>query len=265
METAMRMLRDVTAALVLAGTAAGVWAGTYSDLWLKADEPGWGVNVVQQSETAFVTLFVYGPDGRPTWYVASEAHIAAYSEPGGWPLFRGTLYRAEGAWLGGPWRAGRVIPAGELQLEVLAKDRMRVHYDADGVSGVKEVQRFSFSQPVEAANYVAQFNLRQARSGQPFGQLYLQADTLVHFDSATAQGFMRVDDQLGRRCEYRGPYQQAGKLIRFSGTFTCNSGDALAGTFAIDDLEVTANGFTGYLRAASGPHTQFGRFAALLQ
>ena len=263
----MRMVRSLAAVLAMACVAAGAHAGTYSDLWLKADEPGWGVNVVQQSETAFVTLFVYGADGKPTWYVASDARVIAYSQPGSYPLFVGTLYRTQGSWIGGPWQAGdaKVIPAGEVQLEVLAKDRMRVHYTVDGATGRKEVQRFSFSQPLELANYVGQFYLRQARAGQPYGYLYLQADTLVHFDSESGQGFMRVDDQIGRRCEYRGPYRQAGKLIGFNGAFTCSSGDALAGTFSIDDLEVTANGVTGYLRTTSGTHTQAGRFAALLQ
>ena len=263
----MGMLRNMAAALVVACAAGGVQAGTYSDLWLKADEPGWGVNVVQQSETAFVTLFVYGPDGKPTWYVASDAQVIAYSQPGSYPLFRGTLYKTEGSWLGGPWQAdnAKVIPAGEVQLEVLAKDRMRVHYTADGVSGAKEVRRFSFAQPVDLANFVTQFYLRQAIGGQPYGYLYLQAETLVHFNADTGQGFMRVDDQIGRRCEYRGPYQQAGKLIRFAGDFTCNAGDALAGTFEVSDLEVTANGVTGYLRATSASHTQYGRFAGLLQ
>jgi hypothetical protein len=161
----MRMWKNVAAALALACAASQAHAGTYSDLWLKADEPGWGVNVVQQLETAFVTLFVYGPDGKPTWYVAPDATVIAYAEPGALPVFRGPLYRTEGSWLGGPWQAGtsKVIPAGEVQLEVLAKDRMRVHYTADGVSGVKEVRRFSFQQPVEFARYVAQYNLRQAR------------------------------------------------------------------------------------------------------
>lgn len=263
----MKALKHLAAAALLAASTTGATAGQYSDLWSDPQQPGWGVNVVQQLETAFVTLFVYGTDGKPTWYVASDARVIAYAEPGAFPLFRGTLYKTEGSWLGGPWQAGssKVIPAGEVQLEVLAKDRMRVHYTADGVTGVKEVRRFSFQQPIELARYVAQYNLRQARGGQPFGTLYLQAETMLHLDSETGQGLMRVDDQLGRRCDYSGPYQQTGKLIRFTGNFTCSSGDALSGTFEINDLEVTANGITGYLRAASGTHTQYGRFAALLQ
>ena len=258
------LAKFLAAAAALASFAA--CAGTYTDLWFDPQQPGWGVSVVQQSETAFVTLYVYGADGKPTWYVASDARVIAYSEPGAFPIFSGTLYRTEGSYHAGPYdpTASKLVPVGDLQLEVTAKDRMRVHYTAEGARVVKEVRRYSFAQPIELANYVGQFNLRQARDGTPFGTLYVQADVLAHFNSESGQGFMRVDDQLGRRCEYRGPYELTGKLIRFSGAYTCDRGDTLAGTFEISDVEVTANGMTGYLRATSGTHTQFGRFAALL-
>ncbi len=49
----------------------------YTDLWWNPQENGWGMNVVQQGETAFITLFVYGPDDKPTWYVASAAQVFA--------------------------------------------------------------------------------------------------------------------------------------------------------------------------------------------
>jgi hypothetical protein len=259
-------MQRIFAAVLAALASFAAHAGTYSDLWFNPQEPGWGVSIVQQLETAFVTLYVYGPDGKPTWYVASQANVIAYSEPGGFPVFSGALYRTEGSWHGAPYDAGKakLTAVGELQVEVLAKDRIRVHYTAEGVGMVKEVTRYTFAQPIELSNYVAQFNLRQARDGAPFGTLYVQADMLVHFDSGTGQGFARVDDQLGRRCEYRGPYQLAGKLIRFSGSYACSSGDTLSGTFEMSDVEVTANGMTGYLRATSGTHTQYGRFAALL-
>jgi hypothetical protein len=261
----MKTIKNTLAALAAALASLAASAGTYSDLWFDPQQPGWGVSIVQQLETAFVTLYVHGPDGKPTWYVASEAHVTAYGA-GALPIFRGTLYRTEGSWHAGPYEAAnaKLIPVGEVHLETLAKDRMRVHYSVDGTNLVKEITRYTFQQPMDLANYVAQFNLRQARDGAPFGMLYVQADMLVHFDPQTGQGFVRVDDQLGRRCEYRGPYQVAGKLIRMSGTFTCNAGDTREGTFEMTDVEVTANGLTGYLRAATGTHTQFGRFAALL-
>jgi hypothetical protein len=249
----------LTAALPLAAAA-----GQYSDLWWNPQESGWGMNVVQQEETAFVTLFVYARDGSPTWYVAPAARITHYGSAG--PLFNGTLYRTRGPWHGGEFDPGQVavVAVGNVDLEVLAKDRIRVHYSAEGVAVVKDVVRQTWDQPLVGANYVSQFILRQAHpsGGAPIGTRDFPGDVLVHFDAG--QGYMRVDDPL-RRCEYRGPYQTTGKLIRFSGTYACSAGDGASGTFEVNDLEVSTHGLTGYLRTWSAELNQYGRFAAVLR
>ena len=252
------------AAALLGGVAGAARAGQYSDLWWNPQESGWGVNVVQQLETAFVTLFVYAPDGSPTWYVAPAARITHYGTAG--PLFTGTLYRTRGPWHGGPFDPAQVqaTAVGQVDLEVLARDRMRVHYSAEGVAMAKDVVRQTWDQPLVGANYVSQFVLRQvpASGGPPIGVRDYPGDVLVHFDAG--EGFMRVDDAL-RRCEYRGPYAQAGKLTKFSGTYACNAGDAASGTFEVTDLEFSANGFTGYLRTWSHEVNQYGRVAGVLR
>jgi hypothetical protein len=257
----MKILRGFLAALATA-VALPATAGQFSDLWWNPQESGWGVNVVQQLEIAFVTLFVYGPDGRPTWYVAPDARVVAYGA-GGLPLFSGTLYRTRGPWHGGAFDPAsvQVQQAGHLYLEALSKNRMRVHYSADNVEIVKEVVRQTWQPELLAANYAAQFVLRvSSPSGPPAGTSEYQADVLLHLDG---EGFMRTDDHLGRRCEYRGPWEQAGKLIRFWGSFTCTAGDALSGSFEVSDLEVSGNGITGALRAWSATVHQLGRFAAV--
>lgn len=255
--------RAAAAAAVIGALPFAALAGQYSDLWWNPQESGWGVNVVQQEETAFVTLFVYAPDGSPTWYVAPSARVTHYGSAG--PLFNGTLFRTHGPWHGGAFDPGRVaaVAVGSVDIEVLAKDRLRVYYSAEGVQVVKEVVRQTWGQPIVGANYVAQFALRQAQPGRPpVGVRDYPGDVLVHFDGG--QGFMRVDDPL-RRCEYRGPYETTGKLIKFSGSYTCSAGDGASGRFDIDDLEISANGLTGYLRTWSGDVTQYGRFAAVLR
>lgn len=260
----MKKALAAIAAVVLVAAAPPAAAGQYSDLWWNPQESGWGVNVVQQLETAFVTLFVYAPDGSPTWYVAPDARITHYGSAG--PLFTGTLYRTRGPWHGGPFdpRQVQATAVGQLDLEVMGRDRMRVHYSAEGVTMVKEVARQTWDQPLVGANYVAQFVLRQfpAGGGAPIGGRDYPGDVLVHFDAG--QGFMRVDDPL-RRCEYRGPYEQAGKLTRFAGTYTCSSGDAATGTFEVTDLEFSANGFTGYLRTWAQDVNQHGRIGGVLR
>ena len=249
-----------------AAAVPAAFAGQYSDLWWNPQESGWGVNVVQQQETAFVTLFVYGPDQKPTWYVAPAARIIAYAASG--PVFGGTLYRAEGPFHAGPFDPSKVraIVVGQLSLEVLARDRMRVYYTADGLPEVvKEVVRQTWEQPFLAANYLGQFVLRQARPGElPYGTRIYGAEVLLHADPAEGAAFMRVDDHIGRRCEYRGTYAQHGKLGRFAGTFGCSSGEAGPGTFELSDIEVSAHGISGHLRTFSSVN-ESGRFAAVLR
>ena len=61
-------------------------------------------------------------------------------------------------------------------------------------------------------------------------------------------------------CQYRGDYSPSGRLARVSGTYQCTAGTA--GTFTIDDFEVTEHGFSGYVRMSHLGVEQYGRFAA---
>lgn len=257
----MKNISKWLAALLAAATLPAL-AGQYSDLWWNPQESGWGLNVVQQGETAFVTLYVYGPDGRPTWYVASDAQIYAYA--GVHPQFRGTLYRTEGPWHGGPYDPSKVraTAVGQLWLEVTARDRMRVHYHAEGTSAVKDVVRQSFAAEPVAAWYASQFVLRVSRpGGPPIGTSQYQAEVLVHLDQG--DGFIRTQDHLGRVCHYRGPYAQSGKLIRFTGAYVCSAGESLEGTFEMADLEVSPHAISGSLRKFAPEANESGRFAAV--
>ena len=258
METIMRWLAALAAAL----TAGLAHAGQYSDLWYFPQESGWGLNVVQQDENAFVTLFVYGPDRRPTWYVSSDARITAYA--GTQPLFRGTLYRTEGSPVGQPHSPVSVHPVGEIYLETLSRTSMRVHYRIGGVEHVKQVVRQTFAETPLTANYLAHFHLRQSLpGGPPYGTSTYHGEMLLHVDAEAGVATLRVTDHLSRQCEYRGPYEQTGKLFHFAGGFTCSGGDALGGTFQVTDLEASAHGITAALRTVSGNVVQNGRFAAV--
>ena len=73
----MNLLRRFAAAAILALGFSGPALATpdsidYTDLWFVPAESGWGVNVIQQGNTLFATLFVYGSDQSPRWFVASD-------------------------------------------------------------------------------------------------------------------------------------------------------------------------------------------------
>src|SRR6185369_9779242 len=44
--------------------------GYINDLWFPPNEGGWGLNLIEQGDTAFATLFVYDAQNRPHWYSA---------------------------------------------------------------------------------------------------------------------------------------------------------------------------------------------------
>lgn len=252
--------KHAAAALVAAASFPAA-AGEYTDLWWNPQESGWGANIVQQGETAFVTLFVYGPDGKPTWYVASDARVFA-TDGAGRPAFRGTLYRTQGPWQGGPFDAAKVQvqPAGTMVLEPSVGGGIRLHYETEGLAITKDLVRQTFAAPHLGATYHGSFRLRQAAPGQaPWGTRDYTGEVMVHVDAG--QAFIRVDEATGR-CDYRGPYAQSGKFARIAGEYAC--ADGTRGTFELTDLEVTRHGITGYLRTWSPALNQYGRFGAAL-
>ena len=76
-----------------------------TDLWWPDAEPGWGIQLVQNRAVVFATLYVYGPTGSPTFYVATLEN-----PPGGTTgVWTGTLYATTGPWFGGAFNPAAVI------------------------------------------------------------------------------------------------------------------------------------------------------------
>jgi hypothetical protein len=257
-----RVAAWILAVVVVGSPLAG--ASDYSDLWWKPDESGWGMSLVHQGDTAFVLLFVYGADGEARWYVASDARAVAYA--GERPVFAGTLHRARGPWLGAPFDPSRVetAPVGSVSVEALSSGKVRVHYSAEGASGVKELVRLTWATPETEGFYLATFSLRQSLpNGVAYGVMAFAADASLRLEGPAL--WIRAEDALGRTCEYTGERLQAGRIAHAAGTFQCTPGAGgiagSSGTFEIEDLQVTANGFTGYLRTVSPGTRQSGPFS----
>jgi hypothetical protein len=66
-----------------------------SDVWWIPAESGWGIQIVQQETTIFATMFIYGSDGNPAWYVATLSYNGSF-------VWTGTLYATTGPWFGSP-------------------------------------------------------------------------------------------------------------------------------------------------------------------
>jgi len=251
------------AGLLLGSLHAAAAASNYSDTWWNPQEIGTGLQMVQQGETAFVTLYTYGSNGEPMWFVASEATVYAYTSAGR-PAFRGTLYRTRGTPFSDTHRNAdtQVIPVGEIFLTATADNALAVEYTVNNISVAKQLVRQTFALPLAPLNYVGQFTLRQSLGDgtPPFGTRDFSAEVLLHVNDQ-GQGVLRTSESIDGLCDYRGPYKQEGRYGSFSGTYTCQSG--LSGSFEVSSLEFTGQGVTALFNRTGLDGLGRGRFAAV--
>ena len=120
---------------------APLW--NFSDLWWKPSESGWGLNLMQHpSGILFATVFVYGPDGRPTWYHVPDG---TWTTP---TRFQGAAYKTAGPYFGGAFNPAlvTVMPSGTATFDFNPTnyETATVTMILDGVTFIKDVQRQSF-------------------------------------------------------------------------------------------------------------------------
>jgi len=241
----MSRLRAFLAASLLALALPAAANANLSDTWWNPQESGSGLQLVQQGETAFVTLYTYGSNNEPLWFVAPDAHIFAISGSNGLPSFRGTLYRARGTAFSDAYKPGdtQVIPVGEIFLTATADNALEVEYTVNNVTVTKSLVRQTLSMPSGGPFFAGTFTLRQSQSdgGTPFGTREYNADFLLFVDGDNT-AVLRVSDAVNGLCQYSGPYTQAGRYGAFAGSYSCESGES--GTFSVKALSLKKKGVT---------------------
>lgn len=237
-------------------------ANTLTDLWYNPAESGWGANIVQQDDVAFVTLFVYGPNGEPVWYGAPATHVVAYGADGV-PHFSGDLYQTRGSWQGGPFdpAAFTGIKVGTISLSPLANGSLKIDYTVDAITVSKVVVRQTWRNTTTAGNYVGAFSVLKSTSGGGAVREVSAANIALYVDGASA--LLRVDDDNQVRCDYLGAYAQSGRLGSFAGNFNCTNGRS--GTFKVEELEVTRQGVSAKFRSTWNGGSSFGRFGGAIR
>jgi len=114
----------------------------FTGIWWRPSEPGWGLGIFQHpSNRLFATLFVYGTDGKPTWYVIPGAFTS--------PLdFQGTIYRTTGPYFGGEFDPAAVSaqPVGTAEIGFNSQDLnfATILFTIQGVSFNKVIERQPF-------------------------------------------------------------------------------------------------------------------------
>ncbi|MBL8511843.1 MAG: hypothetical protein JNM52_09370, partial [Betaproteobacteria bacterium] len=90
----------------------GVAPMNVSDLWYRASENGWGINIAQHGDTLFAVWYTYGSDGKTRWLVMPGGSWAGNA-------YSGALYKTVSSpWLGVPYNPAQlqVTQVGTLTL-----------------------------------------------------------------------------------------------------------------------------------------------------
>jgi hypothetical protein len=215
--------------------------GSLTDLWWVPSESGWGLNIVEQGNTLFGTLFVYGAGGFPKWYSASSMRFDG-------SRWVGSLYESTGPYYGTSFNASAVTrrEVGAISFDSIGRDAARVEISIDGVTVTKVLNRATFRFNDMAGSYdghVVVVPPNTSMGGIPTGTTTFEV-------SDTSTGTTLRTHAAGGDCTWIGQdslSQQYGQQRLVAGTYTCSNGGT--GRFFLSDIEVTFSGFTGMLTA----------------
>lgn len=266
-----RFAAAACAALGLALPAhATSYSTDFSDLWWAGEtENGWGINFIQQAEVIFATMFVYGTDNTPRWYVASNLSPSG----SGSTTFVGALYRTTGPYFGATW-TGTATPVqvGTMTVAFNSPTSATLNYTVDGTSVTKNITRQTWRINNISGNYLGGItaignNCSDSRNN---GQAVLIFGNLRITQSGNTGLTMRIEfvsnTGVTSFCNMNGTMSQSGKLGAVSGaTWSCTFGSTAGnqGTFNLSAIDVTNNGMSSTFTGQDQFCTYTGRFGGL--
>ncbi|HUH93785.1 MAG TPA: hypothetical protein VL742_11710 [Casimicrobiaceae bacterium] len=238
-------------------------AAEYTDVYYDAAESGWGVFLVQSDTTQFLAFFIYGPDGKPTWYVA----ILASDGAGG---YTGSLYATTGTYFASPWQGNNATAAGTVKFAPTDRYHATLTYTVNGVATVtKTLVRQTLTAYQMGGTYSGSMAGSVAACSDPtqddpsFRGNYKLTVT-QDGDTDAALVFTFVDPtHSGTVCTVSGPLTHFGRLYQLAGQIACTGGNPHPAT--LDALHPTGQGIEGYMTGTTGGGCQMSlHFAAVL-
>ena len=227
--------------------------GYSTDLWFPPNESGWGLNIIEQGDTLFGTMFVYDSAGQPRWYSASNLTYEQCAPPDSgsdcWGRYRGALVESTGPYFGTTFNASAVQRriVGTMTMDFFGNDTAYLDYSIDGATVTrKQVRRYAFRANSLAGTYAGHI---LAMSGNSDRGMQTGPMTIEVSESGTAIT-MTMRGNKGT-CTMRGTRFQYGRQVLASGPYDC--GGAAFGQMSIMDVYVTSKGFTGRVDFGTQP------------
>ena len=247
---------------VLLLLAAGRAAATvdYTDIWYIPAEAGWGVNVVQSNSFLFITFFIYGADGKPTWFTGQVTQDASGN-------FNGTLYSTTGTYYILPWAGSAGAVAGTVSFQPVSPSIARLIYTVNGVGTVtKTIQRQTLTAITVGGTYSGAQSgtysgCTTSTTNGPYRDFFdLQVTQLTNSSVTFAFSYTNLS------CTFSGTLQQHGQLYSVPGaSYQCGSDPTFSAN--LTEIKATAQGIEGRFSATSvgGGCSEDAQFSGVLR
>lgn len=237
----------VTALLPFQAYPANTSSTDYSDLWWNPAESGWGVNIANQGDVIFMTLFVYGEGQQAKWYVGP----ALTTQGGATPVtYSGDFYETTG-----PASVGEFDPAsvvrrwvGSATIAFPSGTVGQLSYAVDGAFVTKRIERQTFRSNELSGSYHGSMVGERVLCSSGTGSFANATQFLVSHAGTAIKVVAFVNNFV--QCTYDGAYSQSGRMGTINGTVSCQDGGK--GTFQAFEVEAGQVGFSGRYRADYG-------------
>lgn len=210
------MLFAVALGTSFATTATPV-STNYSDLWAAPGEPGWGLNVSQQADVMFATLFIYDTGEQPAWYSVTLTYQSTGAN--GAPMYSGDLYRTTGPALGQPYDPAllKYRQVGVLSLDFGSAAHALLRYSIDGAFVMKQLTRLTFAAQSLVGAYIG------ATSDVTYDCKDPKRNNLVTTDPGPFTITQEQDELVLKfpTCTMTGRFTQQGQVGEVDGTYAC--------------------------------------------
>lgn len=240
---AVALLASLAVSLPAAATTVG---DDYTDQWWAgSSENGWGVNFIQQGGTIFATLFVYGTDNSPRWFVGIMPQT-------GGGQFSGQMYSTVGPYFGGPYNVSQYSPTavGNMSVSFGSPYSGTLTYTVNGVQVTKSIVRQGFASNNLTGHYLGGLTANGTNChNSPNGPILI-FDTLTVNQSGQqlnmVVNFNASGTGTASQCTFNGTLNIQGRVGNVTnGTWNCTFGTAPGntGTFSLDMVDGSQNGF----------------------
>ena len=234
--------KGVLSFILFAG-ACNAWATSkttdQSDIWFVASESGWGMQLVQRDNTIFATLFVYGPNNQPTWFVATMQHSASLT-------WTGPLYATAGPWFAtvpfDPASVG-VTQVGSMTWTAPFVNSGTVTYTVNGTTVTKNMVRQTLTLDDFSGTYAGALHGEATNCFTASNNATVEAFVGLAVSQTGGSAALSYAGQNGSGCTLSGTLSEVGQFGNITGNYTCTGGEV--GTFQVFELRVGFNDLGG--------------------